>query len=141
MHLVSTKRLISCFSLCQCHTLVLMPRSHLPLPYTHSSFLLSSTGPYIVADSALTLHIAHSTLPTHRLFSVFDALAGHHGVQKVETAGDCYIVAAGILTLDGEGYSEVCMVWGERVVILTPNGAIYRDVVEGSFEYNDYTRM
>ena len=48
-----------------------------------------------------------ATLSTHRLFSVFDALAGHHGVQKVETAGDCYIVAAGILTLDGEGYSEV----------------------------------
>ena len=76
-----------------------------------------------------------------RLFSLFDELADRLGVQKVETAGDCYIVAAGILTLDGEGYSEVCMVWGERVVILTPNGAIYRDVVEGSFEYNDYTRM
>ena len=42
-----------------------------------------------------------------RLFSVFDALAGSHGVQKVETAGDCYIVAAGILSVDREGYSEV----------------------------------
>ena len=42
-----------------------------------------------------------------RLFSLFDELADRLGVQKVETAGDCYIVAAGILTLDAEGYSEV----------------------------------
>ena len=38
---------------------------------------------------------------------MFDELADRLGVQKVETAGDCYIVAAGILTLDAEGYSEV----------------------------------
>ena len=43
----------------------------------------------------------------NRLFSLFDELADRRGVQKVETAGDCYIVAAGILTLDAEGYSEV----------------------------------
>ena len=32
------------------------------------------------------------------LFTGLDALLDVHGVQKVETAGDCYIVAAGILT-------------------------------------------
>ncbi len=38
---------------------------------------------------------------------MFDELAEHLGVQKVETAGDCYIVAAGVLKMDKEGYSEV----------------------------------
>ena len=29
-------------------------------------------------------------------------------MQKVETAGDCYIVADGILDFDGQGFAEVC---------------------------------
>ncbi|GFH07394.1 guanylate cyclase [Haematococcus lacustris] len=35
------------------------------------------------------------------LFALFDALCDKHGVMKVETAGDCYIVAGGILDLPG----------------------------------------
>ena len=35
-----------------------------------------------------------------RLFTMFDKLCDHHKVQKVETAGDCYIVAGGILRPD-----------------------------------------
>ena len=50
---------------------------------------------------------SHLVTFANRLFSLFDELADRLGVQKVETAGDCYIVAAGILTLDAEGYSEV----------------------------------
>ncbi len=38
---------------------------------------------------------------------MFDKLVDHHGVQKVETAGDCYIVAAGILDDDGQGFQRV----------------------------------
>ena len=52
-------------------------------------------------------HLKFTLLYERRLFSLFDELADRLGVQKVETAGDCYIVAAGILTLDAEGYSEV----------------------------------
>lgn len=41
----------------------------------------------------------------NELFSLFDALVEVHGVHKVETAGDCYIVSAGIMvtqqTADG----------------------------------------
>ncbi|GFH14129.1 guanylate cyclase domain-containing protein [Haematococcus lacustris] len=33
------------------------------------------------------------------LFALFDSLCDKHGVMKVETAGDCYIVAGGILGL------------------------------------------
>ncbi len=33
-----------------------------------------------------------------------DALCDKHRVQKVETAGDCYIVAAGILEPDDDGF-------------------------------------
>src|SRR5207253_5768474 len=31
-----------------------------------------------------------------RLFSHFDALAEHHGLEKIKTIGDCYMVAAGV---------------------------------------------
>eukprot|EP00798_Chlamydomonas_sp_ICE-L_P010415 gene10415-8364_t len=42
------------------------------------------------------------------LFSLFDALCDTHGVHKVETAGDCYIVAGGIMEHDLEdGFSKV----------------------------------
>jgi len=43
----------------------------------------------------------------NRLFSIFDMLVGMHGVQKVETAGDCYIVACGVLSRDREGFQQV----------------------------------
>ena len=47
------------------------------------------------------------TLSRHRLFSVFDEIATRLNVQKVETAGDCYIVASGILFRHETGFSEV----------------------------------
>jgi hypothetical protein len=41
------------------------------------------------------------------LFTMFDKLAGAHKVHKVETAGDCYIVAGGILEpAEQDGFSE-----------------------------------
>ena len=42
-----------------------------------------------------------------RLFTRFDKLVDHHRVQKVETAGDCYIVACGLLADDGEGFFRI----------------------------------
>ncbi len=38
---------------------------------------------------------------------MFDYLVDHHKVMKVETAGDCYIVAGGIMGTDGEGFQQV----------------------------------
>lgn len=42
---------------------------------------------------------------------VLDSLSEVHGLQKVETAGECYIVAAGILEADAEGFSKVRRCW------------------------------
>ncbi|KAG1661099.1 hypothetical protein FOA52_012088 [Chlamydomonas sp. UWO 241] len=43
------------------------------------------------------------------LFSMMDHLADHHGVHKVEIAGDCYIVSGGILEAgaDADGFYNV----------------------------------
>ena len=38
---------------------------------------------------------------------MFDFLVDHHKVMKVETAGDCYIVAGGIMETDDEGFYQV----------------------------------
>ena len=44
----------------------------------------------------------------NQLFTIFDALCGVYGAQKVETAGDCYIAASGIFNADDcEGFSVV----------------------------------
>ena len=43
----------------------------------------------------------------NQLFTVFDSMCDVYGAQKVETAGDCYIAAAGILNADEEGFSVV----------------------------------
>ena len=43
----------------------------------------------------------------NQLFTVFDSLCDVYGAQKVETAGDCYIAAAGILNSDHDGFSVV----------------------------------
>lgn len=45
--------------------------------------------------------------PMCRLFTRFDKMVDHHRVQKVETAGDCYIVACGLLADDGEGFFRI----------------------------------
>ena len=42
----------------------------------------------------------------NQLFTKFDNLVDYFGVQKVETAGDCYITACGILSNE-EGFSVV----------------------------------
>ena len=84
----------------------------------------------------LSMLLSNVVIVCRRLFSMFDDLATLHGVQKVETAGavpkadyfvqysnlfdgrliskrcvmpagDCYIVAGGILGLDAEGFAEV----------------------------------
>ncbi len=54
----------------------------------------------------------------NELFSILDELADTHRVQKVETAGDCYIVAAGIVANDGEGFSNVSLSESRRVILL-----------------------
>jgi class 3 adenylate cyclase len=53
-------------------------------------------------------------LPAHlvmgfinELFSLLDELVEVHGVHKVETAGDCYIVSAGVLTTGPDGFMRV----------------------------------
>jgi class 3 adenylate cyclase len=43
----------------------------------------------------------------NQLFTIFDALCDVYGVQKVETAGDCYIAAAGILNAEENGFSSI----------------------------------
>ena len=44
----------------------------------------------------------------NKLFTVFDKMVDTFGVQKVETAGDCYIAACGILSREeGGGFSVV----------------------------------
>ncbi|GAX81550.1 hypothetical protein CEUSTIGMA_g8978.t1 [Chlamydomonas eustigma] len=39
----------------------------------------------------------------NQLFTMFDVLADKHNVQKVDTAGDCYIASAGITGSDADG--------------------------------------
>ena len=41
------------------------------------------------------------------LFSRFDLLTDKYGVQKLETAGDNYVAASGILEGDSEGFSVI----------------------------------
>ena len=43
----------------------------------------------------------------NELFSRFDDLTDKYGIQKIETAGDCYVAAAGILKGDDEGFSII----------------------------------
>ena len=40
----------------------------------------------------------------HSLYSVLDELVDKHDVYKVDTAGDSYIVAGGLMTRDGDGF-------------------------------------
>jgi class 3 adenylate cyclase len=43
----------------------------------------------------------------NELFSLFDELADQYGVYKVETAGDCYIVAGGLMQHEEHGFVSV----------------------------------
>ncbi|KAJ9531443.1 hypothetical protein QJQ45_006861 [Haematococcus lacustris] len=55
----------------------------------------------IVGFTAMSKEVAPEAVMVflNTLFAHFDALCDKHGVMKVETAGDCYIVAGGILDL------------------------------------------
>ncbi|KAG1654220.1 hypothetical protein FOA52_006964 [Chlamydomonas sp. UWO 241] len=54
------------------------------------------------------------------LFSVFDALCDHYDVYKVETAGDCYIVAGALMCRDESG----CLVIDPRPDARAGAGAV-----------------
>jgi hypothetical protein len=41
------------------------------------------------------------------LYIQFDRLVDVHGVYKVETIGDCYMVAGGLITMDDQGFKAV----------------------------------
>eukprot|EP00798_Chlamydomonas_sp_ICE-L_P007328 gene7328-449_t len=43
----------------------------------------------------------------NNLFTLFDVLVDNYKVYKVETAGDCYIVAGGLMRYDEEGFLAV----------------------------------
>jgi class 3 adenylate cyclase len=44
----------------------------------------------------------------NELFSGFDGCCAKHHVYKVETVGDCYVVASGLMTEDADGYVTFC---------------------------------
>ena len=44
----------------------------------------------------------------NELFSGFDGLCAKHRVYKVETVGDCYVVASGLMTEDADGFVTFC---------------------------------
>eukprot|EP00798_Chlamydomonas_sp_ICE-L_P004241 gene4242-14355_t len=56
----------------------------------------------IVGFTAMCKEVQASDVLTflNQLFTPFDQMCNTHDVQKVETAGDCYIVAAGIIELE-----------------------------------------
>lgn len=41
------------------------------------------------------------------LFTSFDELVDLHGCYKVETAGDCYIAATGLMSTDQDGFTAL----------------------------------
>ncbi|GAX80675.1 hypothetical protein CEUSTIGMA_g8110.t1 [Chlamydomonas eustigma] len=43
----------------------------------------------------------------NELFSMFDYLVEYHNIMKVETIGDCYIVAGGIMEIDSQGFYQM----------------------------------
>ncbi|GAX73391.1 hypothetical protein CEUSTIGMA_g844.t1 [Chlamydomonas eustigma] len=64
----------------------------------------------IVGFTAMSQKVSPSSILVflNQLFTMFDFLADLHEVQKVDTAGDCYIAAAGIsYTRDNNGFFEV----------------------------------
>ncbi len=54
----------------------------------------------IVGFTAMSSHTSPEALVTmlNELFSAFDRLAERHGLEKIKTIGDCYMVVAGIPT-------------------------------------------
>jgi hypothetical protein len=38
---------------------------------------------------------------------MFDYLVEYHNIMKVDTIGDCYIVAGGVMESDGHGFYQV----------------------------------
>lgn len=83
------------------------------------SFCCCSVVPYTCANTAkasaqaLTLLYCHCCccwqvmLLLHQLFSRYDAICSTHGVYKVETIGDCWMGATGLLTDDPQHASRM----------------------------------
>lgn len=46
-------------------------------------------------------------MPLHMCVPRYDQLLDAYGVYKVETVGDCYVVAGGLITQDEEGFAVV----------------------------------
>ena len=67
---------------------------------------------------------------------MFDKLSDFHRVQKVETAGDCYIVAGGILDGDGDGmgFFQLQEGAGDPVVSASRVFAFAQDMLRCSLE-------
>ncbi|KAG1671140.1 hypothetical protein FOA52_005394 [Chlamydomonas sp. UWO 241] len=69
------------------------------------------------------------------LFTRFDALCDVHAVQKVDTAGDSYIVASGVMTVDADGFNTI--EWSEShdaVLCAHQVMALARDLLAASQE-------
>ena len=69
----------------------------------------SSLPQDIVGFTSMSKQVKPEAVMTflNELFSIFDNLTDKYGVQKIETAGDCYIAATGILEGDNEGFSVI----------------------------------
>ena len=54
-----------------------------------------------VVDPAEVMHFLNT------LYSLYDQLLDEWGVYKVETVGDCYVVAGGLIQQDQDGFGCV----------------------------------
>jgi len=61
----------------------------------------------------------------NEVFSRFDSLAAHYGVEKIKTIGDCYMVAAGVPRPDPR-HAEILTAMGHEMVL-----AVQRTSVAG----------
>jgi guanylate cyclase len=59
-----------------------------------------------------------------RLFSHFDTLADRHGLEKIKTIGDCYMVAAGVPTPRPDHARALALLALDMVEATRPNGAV-----------------
>jgi class 3 adenylate cyclase len=60
----------------------------------------------------------------NKVFSSFDALAEKHGLEKIKTIGDAYMVAGGLDDGDSRNYSEAIadMALEMRAILATSGG-------------------
>ncbi|EFJ45873.1 guanylyl and adenylyl cyclase family member, partial [Volvox carteri f. nagariensis] len=55
----------------------------------------------------------------HNLFATFDDMLDHYKVYKVETIGDCYVVAGGLMYEDEDGMAAAMLQSAFRVTLPT----------------------